>query len=199
MKSSQTTYDSVSKTLHWVTAAAILVLLALGWTMGDLEDGPAKLDAYQWHKSIGIAILALTLFRVMWRLAKPALALPDSMRTWEKWAAKLVHFGFYVLLVLLPLTGWAMVSSMSFPTLLFGFIPLPNLPVIPDLANKSELGHMFKETHEMMAALLVGLLALHIGAALKHHFINHDDVLLRMMPSRRRGCCCGKDKAGPCC
>jgi cytochrome b561 len=175
-------YNAVAKFLHWVIALAIVGMLALGWIMTSMPNAPSKFALFQWHKSIGITILLLSLFRLIWRLMHKAPPLPVTMPDWEKFAAQATHFLFYVLMIGMPLTGWIMVSASPIPTILYGVVPWPNLPVLPDLENKRAIGHFFGGAHGFAAYILAALLVLHIGAAWKHHLFNRDDVLLRMAP-----------------
>lgn len=180
-----TSYNSVAKLLHWSIALAIVGMLALGWVMGDLPNGAQKFALFQLHKSIGITILLLSLFRLVWRLLHKAPALPEPMPAWEKTAAKATHVLFYVLMLGMPLSGWVIVSAsaLNIPTMLYGLVPWPHLPIIPTLPNKRDIGHLAGGAHGFMAYGMAALIALHVGAALKHHFISRDDVVLRMVPS----------------
>jgi len=182
---SSTSYGTVAKTLHWLIAAAIVTMLVIGWTMTSLpRNNPHIFALFQWHKSIGITILLLSLFRLGWRLMHPAPPLPAGMPAWEKFAARATHVLFYVLIIGMPLTGWVIVSTSPFnlPTMLYGIIPWPHLPVLPDLANKKEIGHTFGDVHGILAYIMAGLLVLHVAAAHKHHWFDRDDVLTRMAP-----------------
>lgn len=177
-------YDKVAKTFHWVIALAILGMLALGWTMGEIPNGPDKFALYGLHKSIGIAILALSLLRLGRRLAHSAPPLPETMKICEKALAHIVHALLYAMMIGIPLSGWIMVSTSArnFPTILFGLIPLPHLPVVSTLANKEQIHDISHESHEILAYGLAALLILHVAAALKHHWRDRDDVLTRMAP-----------------
>lgn len=177
-------YSAVAKLLHWVIAAAIVGMLALGWIMTSMPNTPDKFALFQWHKSIGITILLLSLFRLVWRLTHKPPPLPTGMADWEKFAAHATHVLFYVLIIGIPLTGWIIVSAspMNIPTILYGIVPWPHLPIIPDLENKKEIGHTVGELHGLLAYVIAGLLVLHVGAAWKHHLFNRDDILLRMAP-----------------
>jgi cytochrome b561/polyisoprenoid-binding protein YceI len=177
-------YTAGAKILHWLIALLIIGMLAVGWTMNSLPNGTLKFSLFQWHKSFGITVLLLSLCRLVWRLTHPAPPLPSDMPGWEKFAARATHVLFYVLIIAMPLLGWVMVSAspLGLPTILFGVIPWPHLPVIPTLENKKEVGHMAAEAHGFLAYALAGLLVLHVGAALKHHFIAKDDILTRMAP-----------------
>ncbi len=178
-------YNAVAVFMHWLTAFAIIGMLACGWIMSDMpKDDPLKFPLFQWHKSIGITILLLSVFRLVWRLTHTVPPLPDTLKAWEKYAAHGVHWLFYALLIIMPMTGWAIVSTSRYniPTMLYGVIPWPHLPILPTLENKQEINHVFSNAHGFLAYLIVALLALHVGAALKHHVISRDNVLLRMAP-----------------
>lgn len=174
-------YDPIAITLHWVIACSILLMIPLGLFMGDLPLS-IRFDAYIFHKSLGIVILALSLFRLVWRLLNPPPALPGHMGAFEKLGARVSHWGFYFLMIAMPLTGWLMVSaSKKFPTVFFWLGEVPFLPM-PEAFSGKEAAHMFNEYHEVLAYGALLLLALHLSAALKHHFINRDTVLTRMLP-----------------
>jgi len=180
-------YGSVAKTLHWLIAFAIVAMLAVGWTMTSISrDNPYKFPLFQWHKSIGITILLLSLFRLFWRLTHHAPPLPAGMPGWEKFAARATHVLFYILIIGMPLVGWGMVSAspLGLPTYLYGIVPWPHLPVLPtlDAETKKRFGHLFSSAHSFGAYVLAGLLVLHVAAAHKHHWFDRDDVLTRMAP-----------------
>lgn len=182
---SQTRYGAVAQSLHWASAFLIFALLALGWTMTDLPPGSAQqFKLFQLHKSLGVTVFALTALRLIWRLLHGVPALPATMPVWERRAASLGHLGLYTLAFGLPLTGWAVVSSSPFniPTLLYGVIPLPHLWFLADAPDKKALSHLLGEIHGLAASGLVGLLVVHVGAALRHHIVLKDDVLRRMLP-----------------
>jgi len=180
-------YDNVAKTLHWIIALAIVLMLALGWIMDDFK-GSLKFSAVQLHKSLGITILFLSLGRLGWRLTHHFPTLLKTMTLWERRAASSVHVLFYILIISMPLTGWVMVSAspLNIPTMLYGYIPWPHLPILPTLENKRAIGHFFRGIHGYLAYLMAGLIVLHAGAAWKHHLVNRDDVLLRMAPGFMR-------------
>lgn len=184
-----TSYDSVAKFLHWVIAAMILGLIVLGWVMNDLpRTDPLKFSLFQWHKSIGITVLLLSLFRLYWRMAHPVPP-PPAGPAWENKASKAVVVLFYILMVGVPLLGWAVVSAspLNIPTTLYGYIPWPHLPILPTLENKKEIGKLLGDAHGFLANSFLALLALHVGAALKHHFVARNDVLTRMSPKFMTG------------
>jgi len=183
--SSRNRYDGVAIALHWLTAFAIVGLLAVGLIMTDLPKRSAlQFSLFQLHKSVGVTVLGLTLLRLAWRLTHRPPDLPDEMPGWEKLAAHAGHLGLYALMLGLPLSGWAMVSAspLNIPTVLYGVIPWPHLPILSTLVNKKPVAEALEDLHSAAAWTLIVLLVLHIGAALRHHFILKDDVLRRMSP-----------------
>jgi cytochrome b561 len=177
-KSNVSRYTAVAIALHWAIATLIIFMIWLGWNMEDNET------RYQLHKSIGITILLLTVARVLWRMLNPPPALPAEMKPLEKKASHYVHVGLYALMILMPLLGWALVSSSKFqvPTVLFGTVGWPNLPFLSGLRG-NELAQTILETmHSKGAWVIIGLLVLHVGGALKHEFSAEEGVLKRMIP-----------------
>ena len=180
-------YTSVAIALHWLIAFLIIAQVAGGLYMHNLETSAFKFSLYQWHKTIGLLILVLSFVRLGWRLTHPAPALPAGMTGWEKFAAKTTHVGFYLLMIATPMAGWVMVSASraNIPTRLFDTdLTWPHLPFFAELDRglKKTISDAASETHELLAFATIGLLILHIAAALKHHFLNRDDVLTRMLP-----------------
>ena len=175
-----TRYSRGAIILHWSIAALILSTIPLGWYGASYETEAAQ-SATNAHKAIGIAILALTLVRIGWRLTHLPPALPDAMARSLRWIAKISHTLFYVLLLVMPLSGWWMSSAVpdrhSFG---FGFFDIPFLPVPRGWASAGP-AHFI---HTSLAWLMIALAVLHIAAALKHHFIDRDDILARMLPNR---------------
>ncbi len=181
MTTRPTHYGTVAMTLHWLIAVAIIGMLIVGKYMVDLPNEDSnKFALYQLHKSFGISILVLTLVRIGWRLGHPAPALPPGMPAWQRWGAHISHYGLYALMLAIPLSGWAAVSAstLGIPTLLFGAVELPTLPITPD----RDTHEVWQETHELLGNIMIGLLILHVLAALKHHFVDRDTVLRRMLP-----------------
>ena len=186
-------YTVIAVLLHWIIAILILGQIAGGALMVNLGDNALslKFQIYQWHKSFGITILVLSLIRLMWRLTHRPPALPDGMSSVERIGARFSHIGFYVLMVTIPLIGWATVSASpyaaSVPTYLFGVIPWPHLPFFEGVVDREFVAGRIAEIHKILAFLTLGLFILHVGAALKHHFVNKDGVLARMLPFIDRG------------
>lgn len=179
-------YTSIAIILHWVIAAAIIYQLWLGLAMphGDEVATRAEFEMIQLHKSVGVTILLLSLARLGWRLTHRPPALPAAMAGWEKLAARATHWAFYGLMIGTPLVGWAMVSAspLGVDTVLFDILPWPHLPGFEGLEDKAAAAEALAEIHEYLAFSMIGLLALHVAAALKHQFVNRDGVLGRMIP-----------------
>ena len=182
-------YSRVAMLLHWLIAACFAFQIGLGWRM-DAPRGPQTFAVYQLHKSVGITILLLTLARFAWRFTKPAPAFPATMSPVEKRLARIVHAGFYILLLGLPLTGWLLVSSSktAIPTLLYGVLPWPHVPGVPTLApaTRAFVNDASGFGHEVLVYIAYLLLALHIAGALKHQFYDRGGDLARMLPAPRR-------------
>ncbi|MDP9127806.1 MAG: cytochrome b [Pseudomonadota bacterium] len=179
-------YDPVAKALHWLIAFGIIGLLAVGWTMTSLPKGSAtQFTLFQLHKSVGITVMLLALFRLGWRLRHRPPPLPDHMPAWEKGAAHGGHVLLYILMIGMPFIGWIIVSAspLNLPTILYGVIPWPHLPILAELPNKKEIGHLAADAHSFLAWVIALVVAGHAGVAFKHHLFDRDNVLTRMMPS----------------
>lgn len=179
-------YGLVALTLHWLIAVAILGMIGVGLYMTSLPDTPDKFRLYQLHKSMGLTVLGLSVLRLVWRLINPVPPLPETLRAWERLAARLTHIGLYGLMIGIPLSGWAMVSASPWgiPTQWFGLFEVPHLPVLSTLTDKQAAEAVLKEAHAWLAWGLIGLLLVHVGAALRHHVLLRDRTLLRMLPGR---------------
>lgn len=170
-------YSAVAKIFHWLLALMIFVSFGVGLYMVDQPFSPQRLKLYNWHKWAGVTILALSAFRLLWRLYKPAPALPETMATWQKNASHSVHMLLYVLFFAVPITGWIYSSAAGFPIVWLGLIPLPDL-----VEKNRELAELIKPFHGVAAKVLAAVVVLHIAAALKHHFMDRDGILKRMQP-----------------
>ena len=180
-------FGHVAIILHWTIALLVFIMLALGNIMGALAStDPLRAILLDLHKMIGLTILALVVLRIAWRLANPVPALPISMRAWQRICARLSHYTLYALTVLIPLTGWALVSArVQTPRLmLFDTLPAPALPVLEYFDSGAQAVVLFWPVHDVLGGLLVLLVLIHIAAAMRHHFVLSDDVLRRMMTER---------------
>ena len=177
-------YTKTAKGLHWLMAVLFFGMLGLGFYMQGLPLSPDKLKLYSWHKWVGVTVFLLALFRIAWRVTHQPPALSSSMPRLMQIAAHAGHHMLYMLMFLIPLSGWLMSSAKGFQTVWFGILP------IPDLLEKNKLlGDLLQTVHVSLNYLFIAVLIGHIGAALKHHFIDKDDILTRMLPGS------GKDKS----
>lgn len=177
---SDSAWGAPAQLLHWLMAALILIQFALGWLAVSWRLSPAKLNLFVWHKSLGMVILALVLLRLLWRLMNPTPALPVDTPGWERAAAHISHALLYVLMIAMPLTGWLINSAAGVPFSIFWQVPLPAL-VAPD----RHIAALAALTHFSLFVTFASLLVLHVGAALRHHFLKRDAVLTRMLPGKR--------------
>jgi len=170
-------YSTVSLTLHWLTAALVVTQVLL-ISAHEATDGPLSREFVNIHKSVGLTILVLTLARLAWRVANPAIPLPDRVPRWQKLLARATHVLFYVFLLAMPLVGWAASSASGRDILYFGLFEWPLLPV----GGGRDTARDLMDLHETAAKGLYVLIFLHVAGALKHHFIDRDNVLHRMLP-----------------
>jgi cytochrome b561 len=172
----QVAYSAISKTLHWLIALLAFSQLA----MGKLADIDAKESPglFGWHTSLGLLVLALMLVRIGWRLTHDVPALPPTTPAWQRKVARTIHFGFYALLIALPFSGWLLTSAAGDAVTLFGVLPLPRLMAPAGDASESIL----QSGHELLGNLLLALAGVHVLAGLKHHYMDRDNVLRRMLP-----------------
>lgn len=195
MKPAPTRYTPTAIWLHWIIGALLLMMFALGFWMHELpkEVKVGAIDLFNWglytitfaeptslrtfyfnlHKSIGVTLLALILFRVVWRVQHAAPAFPDTMQTWEKKVADGAHKLMYVLMVALPLSGMLMATYSKYGIVWFG------IPLIEGL-DQPELREGFKEAHEIIGLTLLALIVLHVLAAIKHKVLDRDGIMARM-------------------
>ncbi|MFA9216775.1 MAG: cytochrome b [Sphingomonadaceae bacterium] len=172
-------YGRTAVALHWIIALLIVIAFAVGLTMVDLPLSPQKAKVFAYHKWIGITVLALVLVRVVWR-ATHAVPAELPMPGWQLLAARATHVLLYLLMVAIPLVGWLYTSAAGFPVVYFKLVQLPDL-----VGKDKELALLLKLVHKVLAWSLSGVVALHVAAALKHHFINRDATLKRMLAWRR--------------
>jgi cytochrome b561 len=169
-------YTSVAVALHWIIAALIAATFALGVYMHELELSPVKLKLYSYHKWIGVTIFLLVVFRLFWRLTHTPPA-PVAMAAWQRRAAAGAHVALYLFTLSIPLSGWLMSSASGFQVVYLGLVPIPDL-----IARNKELAGQLKELHQSLNFLMLAVVFLHVAAALKHHFVDRDGVLARMLP-----------------
>jgi cytochrome b561 len=177
---SRSSYNRVAIGLHWLIAFAIIGSFSVGLYMVDLPLSPQKLRIYSWHKWAGVTIFLCVVLRLGWRLLHRPPELPAAMPAWQRNLAGATHILLYLLMVAVPLSGWLMSSAKGFQTVWFGVLPLPDL-----LDKDKELGDLLLQLHMLLNFSMAALVFLHVGAALKHHFFDRDDVLARMIPLLR--------------
>jgi cytochrome b561 len=167
-------FGIVAQSLHWVIVAGLVASYFLAEAAEDNETG----SAMGLHRSIGIAILALAILRLLWRLVDRRPAWPTVMPGYQRIIARATHAIFYVLLFALPITGWMISSVEGDPVPFFGLFELPPIPSGAD-------EHWLEDLHEMLFNVLLGFAVLHVIGALKHHFWDRDGVLRSMLPGRK--------------
>lgn len=160
--------------LHWTIASLIALNFVLIWTSEDLPR-PERMQLMANHRAVGITVLLLSLLRLAWRLTHRYPELRQGLHMWEKALTRFVHTAFYVLMIGMPLTGWMMSSSRG-PVSVFGVFAMPALPV------GEAAGDLAHDTHELLGTVMLVLVALHVLGALKHHFVDRDGTLGRMIP-----------------
>lgn len=178
-------YTPVGVAFHWGMAALVMAQILTGWWMQRFLVGPAKIDAYHTHASLGLSILFVGVLRLLWRMIVPA---PDNMAhddSWQSTAAHATHVLFYILFALLPLSGWALWSAIqpAEPLYLAGLVAVPQMPfhtLSPEW--QYTILHLAERVHVFSVVVLCVLIAAHVGAALKHHFWDQDDVVEGMLP-----------------
>jgi cytochrome b561 len=179
--SASTRYTTTAIALHWLVALLIFAAFPLGLYMVDLPLSPDKLKLYSYHKWIGATVFLLVAIRLAWRATHTPPPLPDGIAAWQRRASALAHGALYGLMVATPLSGWLMSSAKGFQTVWFGVLPLPDLVAVDkDFGNE-----VLKPLHKAAAFMLGALVLLHVAAALKHHFVDRDGLLLRMWPWNR--------------
>src|SRR5258708_850858 len=173
------TYDPVAKAAHWLTFVLVAAEFIVGWCMPEIEWGTEPTGLIGIHLMLGGSLLIVVLFRLAWRLTHTAPPSLSSLPGWQRWSAGVTHFVLYGLLLVMSLSGWAAAAARQWPVRAFGFVPLPAI-VAPDAKIGFELGDIHAD---ILSWVLLGVIGLHILAALYHRFIKHDAVLKRMLPS----------------
>ena len=177
IKNTTESYGIVHKAFHWLMGLVIIGLIIAGLIMVRMDAAPLKFEIYGIHKATGIIILALFALRLLWKWFNPKPAPLDSHEAWEKLLARTIHIALYVLMAAMPLSGWLMSSAAGFPVDLYGLLTLPDL-----LDKNEDLATLFNQTHEIMGYALIAVIALHVAGAVKHHVIDKDSTLRRMLP-----------------
>ena len=164
-----------ARLLHWIAAAAILLLLGHGWWMTHLAARADRIAHYNGHAALGYDLLALLVLRLLWRWANPVPTLPDGLQPWERMAARAGHIALYLLMFAASLTGWALAGTFRTPMNkdIFGVS-------VPEIVSDRAYHDLFEQSHFILSYLLAALVLVHVVGALRHHFLKHNDVLRRM-------------------
>ena len=171
-------YDAVTVVLPWLLAALIVVAFFMGVYMVDLHFSPLRFRLFNWHKWVGIAVLALSAARLVWRVVGNRPPLPPGMPAWQISAYRGTHLAFYGLFFAVPLLGWLYTSAVGVPVVWLGRVPLPDLIGL----DKPLAEEVLKPLHSAASYILAAIVVLHVGAAFKHQFVNRDHLLVRMWP-----------------
>jgi cytochrome b561 len=175
IKNTTNRFGIVAILLHWLMAVLLIGMLCVGLYMADLPVSAQKLKLYGWHKEFGVLALMLVIVRFTWRLRNITPSL--SNLAWiERVAARVAHYAFYFFMFALPISGLFLTSAAGLPVSFFGWFTLPTL-----IAPSEPQRLLFTEIHELLAYGLIGTFCLHVAGALKHHFIDRDDILKRML------------------
>lgn len=175
-------YPATSKLLHWLIAICVLTTAPVAIAMGRVAPGPAQDSLYNLHKSLGILILILMILRLANRLIAGAPMADPNIEPWQKAASATVHTLIYALLLVMPVVGYVANSAFGASTPFFGLFELP-----PIVGKNDALSEQLFMLHRWAGFLLIALVAMHIAAALFHHFVRGDDVLKRMLPRSMGG------------
>jgi cytochrome b561 len=173
-------YTRTAVGLHWAVAGLVLTALFMGWTMTEMAVSPQRLKVYNWHKWVGVTVLLLAVARLLWRLTHRAPPLEAGMPAWQRAGAHFGHGLLYLLLFLMPLTGWVYSNYSGYPVVYLGKVPLPDL-----VERNRELAATWLDVHVALSIVLAVVAGLHVLAALHHHFIVRDGTLRRMLAWRR--------------
>ncbi|SDI08070.1 cytochrome b/b6 domain-containing protein [Lutimaribacter saemankumensis] len=188
-RNTATRFGSVAKTFHWLTALLILTAIPLGLIAEDMAHGITQGDSaalaqvatlFSLHKTIGVAAFVTALLRILWAVVQPKPGLPNGAKKGEAFLAAMIHWALYGALVIVPLSGWVHHAAQT------GFAPIwwpfgQTLPFVPQSAAWAEAAG---SVHWLSTKILIGAILLHVAGALKHHFIDRDDTLRRMLPGR---------------
>lgn len=168
-------YSRLAKALHWSVGLLIVVQLVIGWTMPDVHRGTLPVGLIGWHVTVGVVLILLVALRVIWRVSHPPLASTGDTG-WAARAARIAHALLYLLMVVVPVFGWANANSRDWAVGLASWLELPRIS-----PAGSKLGHELGDVHGYLAIALAVLIGLHLGGVLYHQFVRRDDTLRRML------------------
>jgi len=180
-RNTKNSYGVVAKFFHWIIAFLIMGLIIIGLYMQTLPYSPNKLEIYALHKSFGLLVLWLAGLRIIWKLLTVSPNPEIGHALWERILAKLAHLFLYISMIGMPLTGWLMSSAGEYPVPFFGIN-------MPDLVGKNiDLARLMNQLHSMIGYLLILVISLHSLGAFKHHFIDQDKTLNKMIVQLGQG------------
>jgi cytochrome b561 len=179
LRNTEDSWGAVARGLHWLIAVLVIAQFVIGSVAEEMKLTPAKLDLFVWHKSIGVTVLALAVLRLLWRLANPPPAMPAGTPRWEHRLAALGHWALYALIFVVPISGWLVSDASRVPFKAYYVVPMPDI-----IETSRSLQEAAEEVHEVLTMTLLVVVIVHIAAALRHHFLLHDDVLRRMLTGR---------------
>ena len=177
----ESSYGTVAKSFHWTIFVLVAIQFVIAFTMPDIEPGVVPDTLINLHLSFGALILLIVLLRLAWRLTHPIPLTTQHLPVWQALVARWTHRLFYVVLTVSPVLGWASASARNWDVSLFGIVKLPAL-----LAPRTRIGYLAGDVHTALSWFLLGLVAVHVGAAVYHYFVLRDGVLQRMLPGRVR-------------
>jgi cytochrome b561 len=178
LRNTTDSFGIVAKSFHWLIAIGIVGMLIVGFIMVGMENSPTKMTVYGFHKATGATLLVLIIMRLSWRLVNPIPQLPNSLHPLHHRMAKLSPIVLYTLLLLMPLSGFTLSEAAGYPINVYGLFTLPMI-----LPKNPELSKFAATIHQYGAYTFIGILVLHVSAALYHHFVLKTNVLKRMLPS----------------
>jgi len=179
LRNSSNSWGPVAVGLHWLLAILIIGQFVLGAVAADMPVSPVKFDLFVWHKSLGVTILLLVILRLIWRLTNPVPRLPTGVPARERRLAHTSHYLLYGFTIIVPLSGWIVSDTSRIPFRIYWSIPTPDL-----MPASREVSELAANVHGFLVVLMIVIIAVHVLAALRHHFVTHNDVLLRMLPWR---------------
>lgn len=175
IKNTENSYGTVTKALHWIVALMIISLIIVGFVMSDMENSDQKWQLYGAHKATGILALTLIIVRLLWRLVNKTVLLPETVPVWQKKAAYITHISLYCAMLTMAMSGLLMSLIGGYEINFYGLF------VIPAFAKNEAVAKIFWQIHGYTAYIIVALIATHFLAALYHHYLLKDNVLVRMI------------------
>jgi cytochrome b561 len=178
---SETCYGGGARAFHWLTVALLLVIIPIGLVMGGLPRGRLQDTLFITHESLGLTVLGLTLLRLVWRLTHPAPPPDADLAPLERQASRTVHAALYLVLLVMPLAGYLFVGFSNIALHYFGLVPVPE-----PMAKDKAVADLALLVHASLQWAIYALAAIHVAAALHHHFVRRNGVLRRMLPALAR-------------